>query len=178
MKRLLAALAILIPAGCSDGDPGEGPSESAKASWALTLKMDGADVRLPLERFYVYLVEDEKTYPEIFEFEGPGVALAGEFPKEIHVGYGEDWSKLFGKTVTLLPRGGDPRDPKECHITVPNSPAMKVLGGSFVAEKLTGKAAGLKGDRTLHGRITLRLSTPLGEKTVEGTFAVQAVTLG
>ncbi len=76
---------FVLLAGCSEGDPEEGPSEAARASWALTVKVDGADVKLPLEGMDVFLVEDEKKYPEIFEITGPSVALVGEFPLAAHV---------------------------------------------------------------------------------------------
>ena len=176
MKRA-CLLALLGTLGCSDAGGEDGPSADAKASWALVLKIDGADVRLPLEHLFVFLVEDE-TDSEIFEILGPGVALVGEFPADVHVGYGEDWPKIFGKTFGILEQGGDPREPKESHVVLPDGTRARVLDGTFTAERLTGKWAGLKGDRTLHGRVRLRLETPGGEKAVEGAFAAQAVTLG
>jgi hypothetical protein len=171
MRRafLLAALA-----GCTDSNPSEGPSAATKASWALALRVDGAEVKAPLEILNVFLVEDEKRHPEVFEIVGPGVALVGEFPKDVHVGYEEGWKRLFGKAIPIAPRGGDPREPKESRVTLPDGRVLKISGGSFIAEKLTGKWAGSKGDRTLHGRVTLRVDG----KTIEGTLAVLAVTWG
>ena len=53
-----------------------------------------------------------------------------------------------------------------------------VLGGLFLAEKVSGKYSGLEGDMTLPGRIRIRVLTVDGEKTISGTFAVHCVTWG
>jgi hypothetical protein len=168
------ALFLAVLAGCTDGDPEEGPSAATKASWALTLRVDGAEIKAPLEILNVFLVEDEKQHPEIFEIVGPGVALVGEIPKDVHVGYEEEWKRLFGKAIPIAPRGGDPREPKESRVALPDGRVLKISGGSFIAEKLTGRRAGSRGDRTLHGRVRLQTDG----KTIEGTFAVLAVTWG
>ena len=41
---------------------------------------------------------------EIFEIEGDGVTLVGEFARR-HAGYDEEWSVLVGKTIALSPKG-------------------------------------------------------------------------
>lgn len=176
--RYACLAGLLAGLGCSDGGSGGGPSAETKASWALVLKIDGAELRLPLERMLVFLVEDEDEDPELYEIVGPGVALVGEFPRDVHIGYDEDWSRVFGKTVSVQTRGGDPREPKDAHVVLPDGTRAAVLGGALTPERLTGKWAGLEGDRTLHGRVSLRLETPGGEKTAEGVFAVHAVSLG
>jgi hypothetical protein len=176
MRTTSAVLAIL--AGCSGDSDGDGPSAAVKASWTLTLRVDGADVALPLETMNVMLAEDPNVRPEVFEVLGPSVVLVGDFPKGLTVGYGENWAALFGKSIAISPRGGDPREPKDSRVEIPGKGAWRVLGGTLAPEKLTGRHAGSKGDRTLHGRISLRVDTGAGEATVEGRFAVQAVTWG
>ncbi len=177
-KKLLSRIALLTGlaglAACGEGDSEEGLSEKTRASWVLSLKVDGADVKLPLEGLEVYLVEDEKR-PEIFQLRGPSVTLVGELPAGLHVGYEGKWERLFGKTVTILPRGGNPREPQNSQITLPGKPSFRVSGGSFVAEKTTGKAA----DKiTIWGRVTLQVQGETGPLTLEGTFAAHAVTWG
>lgn len=175
MNRLLPATLLTLLAACGSGDGGDGPSGDAKASWKLALKIDGADVALPLESMGVFLVKD--GYQEIYEIEGPGVELYGVFPKGVSVGYGEKWEVLFGKTIEISPRGGH-REDHDSRIGFPDKPHWRVAGGSLVFEKLSGKFAGSKGDRTLHGKVKLRVDTGAGEQTIEGTIAVQAVTWG
>lgn len=170
---------LLLLASCGDGSEADAAKAraAAKKEWALTLKVDGADVRVPLEVMNVLLIKRGDD-PEIFEILGPGVALVGEFPAGVKVDYEEKWSNLFGKTVELKTTGGDPREPKNAVLTLPGKPELKVLGGSFVAEKFTGKWDGSEGDKTLRGRIRIRVQIDGGEKTLEGTFAVNAVTWG
>lgn len=176
--RLLSWIGLLAwaagLAACGEGDSEDGFSEKTRASWVLSLKVDGTDIKLPLEVLEVYLVEDEKR-PEIFVLRGPSAALVGEFPAGLHVGYEGKWERLFGKPVTILPRGGDPRDPRDSQITLPGKPSFRVSGGSFIAEKTTGKYA----DKiTIWGRVTLHVHGEAGPVTLEGTFAAHAVTWG
>jgi hypothetical protein len=156
---------------CSGNDA----SDVIIPEWNLTLNVDGGEVRVPLEVFNVYLVEDE-TFPEVFELLGAGVALVGVFPSDIHVGYGDDWEALFNKSISIKPYGGYYLEPKNSVITLPGKPVMKVLGGFLIAEKVTGKHADL--DMTLWGRVNLLVQTPGGERNFEGTFAVYCVTWG
>jgi hypothetical protein len=166
---------LIFVSALSLGCTGNDASDVTIPEWNLALNIDGGEVRLPLEVFNVYLVDDE-TYPEDFELLGEGVALVGEFPLDIHVGYGDDWEVLFGKNISIKPYGGFYLEPKNSVITLPGKPVMKVLGGSLIPEKVTGKYADL--DMTLWGRINLLVQTPDGEKNFEGTFAVYCVTWG
>jgi hypothetical protein len=125
----------------------------------------------------VFLVENE-SYPESFEVLGNGLALVGDFPTDVHAGYGEKLQLLLGKTVYFSEKGGDPQEPEESTLTLPGKPAMKVLGGWFVAENFSGKQAGSTGDMALSGRITIRVQTDAGEKTIDETFAAHCVSWG
>jgi len=170
---LLACAAGL--AGCGEApSDGEIP-EKTRASWMLTFKVDGADVKVPLEVMHVYLVDDEK-YPETFEIVGPGVALVGEFPTTIHVGYKDRWDQLFGKTVPILPKGETPWDSKDSQITLPSGSVLKVLQGSFVASKTVGKFVD---QLTLFGKFSALVQDEKGNGfTIEGDFAVHCITGG
>ena len=43
-----------------------------------------------------------------------GAERARKFPDAVstHVGYGEDWQKIFGVPVEIRTSGGDPREPR------------------------------------------------------------------
>jgi hypothetical protein len=125
----------------------------------------------------IYVVENEEAYPEIFEIEGEGAVLVGEFPMNIHVGYGEDWGKLFGVPIPIRASGGDPREPKTSWVRL-NGAQVPVSGGTVTFEKITGKWNGSEGDKTLWGRIELRIPGADGERTVTGRIATHAVTWG
>jgi len=172
---MIVCVAMLAWAGCSgEGDPGR--SSGAVPVWELTLSGDGTTVTLPLHIMNVYLVEDHR-YPETYELEGDGVVLAGEFPLDVHVDYDEAWEKLLGKSVAIKPKGGAD-GATESMLTLPGYGRLKVVGGSFTSEKYSGKYAGLEGDLTLSGSITIRVQTASGEKEYSGRFAVQCVSWG
>ena len=169
---LLVACALLL--ACSSGDK---TSESKSADWQLTFTYGGDEVALPLDHLHVYLVEDEASYPEVFEIAGTGVALAGTFPMDTHVSYGEHWNVLFGKTISIDANGGA-RDDIISYVQLPDGTKAFVIDGSLVPEKIEGKVAGLDGDKTLTGTFTLRVRTGMGEENIAGRFAVHCVTLG
>lgn len=174
-RAVLLLLAAVLIASCSSGDQGGQPKSGR--NWGLALDVDGAEYTVPSELMNVYLVEDE-NYPETFLIEGENLLLVGEFPLEVHVGYEEEWARLFGKPVTIR-SSYDFRDGvRESYIRLPERTRYRVLDGSFAAGKLTGTYAGLEGDLTLHGTITLRVETPSGEKTLTGTFAFHCVSWG
>jgi hypothetical protein len=52
---------------------------------------------------------------------------------------------------------------------------IAVTGGTMFVEKYTGKWSGSDGNKTLSGKIVIQLSDG---RTLEGTFAVHAVTWG
>ena len=182
MKRTNAAIAFtvilcaaLLPsAGCSGGE--SGGRSAAVPPWELTLIVDGQTVTLPLSVMNVYLVEDHR-YPETYQIEGDGVMLAGEFPLDVYVDYDEAWEKLLGKSIAIKPKGGD-YGATESMLTLPGYGRLKVVGGSFTSDKYSGKYAGMEGDLTLSGKITIRVQTDAGEKEYSGTFAVQCVSWG
>jgi hypothetical protein len=170
-----AAFGLLAAVGCSSGE--EGPESSSKEAWRLVFTYNGSDVMLPLQGMDVYLVEDEEEYPEVYEINGPGVTMVGVLPMDSHVGYDENWPILFGKSIVVHPRGGAFEE-KESFIQLPDGTRARILGGSLVPEKVSGKYSGSEGDVTLSGTFTLRVMTSAGQEEISGRFAVHCVTWG
>ena len=178
---VLSALALIaLTAGCSGSAKTEADAVAARAAaspnWRIQLDWAGATVEAKIERMDVYLVEDD-SYSEIFEIEGSDAVLVGEFPTNVHVGYGEDWGKLFGVPIPITASGGDPREPKTSWVRV-NGMQVPVSGGTMVFEKITGKWNGSEGDKTLWGTIELRIPGADGDRSVRGKIAANAVTWG
>ena len=181
-RALWAAVAIAVAVvgskmGCGGGG-GTGISAQAvakaKLTWRLQLEWNGTTVEVPVERMDIYLMEDEH-YPEAFEITGEGLALAGNLP--LSVGYDETFDKLVGQTIAINASGGDPGEPKYSQVTIDGRP-IPISSGTFTVERVTGKWAGLEGDKTLWGRIELRIPGADGERAVTGKLAVHAVTWG
>ena len=107
----------------------------------------------------------------------PRVILAESIVLSAFVGYGSKWDRLFGKSIPFKTHGGDPGDPRESQVTLPGKGACKLVEGSFIARKVTGKYAD---NSTIWGEIKiLIMRVDNGEAfTVEGTFAAQARTWG
>jgi len=181
MSRLIIVLGLLCTAGClgsSEEEYAAKDREASKATWALVLKVDGADVRIPLEAMNVLLFKDEeyaKQNPAVFEIAGSGVKLIGEIAAADNVDYGEHWERLVNKMLTIKAAGQFHRDPVESKITLPGKPETAVTGGTMFVEKYTGKWSGAQGNKTLSGKIMMQLEDG---RTIEGTFAVHAVTWG
>lgn len=178
MKRIALLLPLLAACGGSDEENAQKDRQAAMASWAVVLKVDGADVRLPLKVMNVLLFKDDeyaKSHPSAFEIEGEGIHLYGEIAPADDVGYGEKWEKLIGKTLTIKAAGEFHRDRVDSKITLPGKPEIAVTGGTMVPDKVTGTRAGSEGNKTLSGTIKLTL---YDGRTLEGTFAVHAVTWG
>jgi hypothetical protein len=175
--RLLAGGA-LVAALASCGGGGEGGDSAATGGWKMVLAHRGGSVVVPLEAMNVYLVEDE-FYPEYFSIEGTGAILGGHFPEGLHVGYDEQWNLLFGKSIVIGTSGGDPTlQPQECFVELSPGVRSRVMGGTVIFEKLTGKLDGSEGDKTLSGRIMLVVQTSAGTETVMGTISVHCITWG
>lgn len=177
----LSALCAGVIAGCGTGEDAGDTTASAAAARAgarstWKLELEGAEA-LPLERMDIYLVENEHEDAEIFELYGADVILVGTFPRDVHVGYEEDLSKLVGRTIALQPSGGDPREPKNAWVRVAGVP-FPVTGGSFTVEKVTGRWSGSEGDKTCHGTIELEVEGAEGRRKLRGRFAVHGVTWG
>ena len=180
MRVLMLALTLLCAAGCGMSDEAAAAKdrESSKATWALVLKVSGADVRIPLKAMNVLLFKDEeyaKQNPSVFQIEGDGVQLIGEIAAADNVDYGEHWERLLNKTLTIKASGEFHRDSVDSKIALPGTPEVAVTSGTMFVEKFSGKSSGSEGDKTLSGRISLHLSDG---RTLEGTFAVHAVTWG
>jgi hypothetical protein len=130
MRRLLIALSLLCAAGCgaSEDEAAAKDRESSKATWALVLGVDGADVSIPLKAMNVLLFKDEeyaRENPSVFEIEGSGVHLIGEIAAADNVDYGEHWERLINKTLTIKASGQFHRDTVDSKITLqvrPRSP--------------------------------------------------------
>jgi hypothetical protein len=179
MRRSIVVLCLLLAScGGSSEENAAKDVAASKPTWLLTMTVDGAEVKLPLEVLNVLLFKDEedaKEIPSVFEIVGSGVHLIGEIPAANNVGYVEKWENLIGKTLTVKPSGEFHRDPVESTLTLPGKAALKVLSGSLVPDAVKGKWSGSNGNKTISGRITLLLQDG---KTVEGTFAVHGVTWG
>ena len=174
------ALSLLCAAGCGVSEEAAAAKdrESSKATWALVLRVDGADVRIPLTAMNVLLFKDEehaKQNPSVFQIEGNGVRLVGEIAAADNVDYGEHWERLINKTLTIKASGEFHRDPVDSKIVLPGTPEIAVTGGTMFVEKFTGKWSGSEGNKTLSGKITIQLADG---RMLEGTFAVHAVTWG
>jgi hypothetical protein len=144
----------------------------------MVLKVDGADVKIPLKVMNVLLFKDEeyaKQNPSVFQIEGTGVQLLGEIAPADNVDYGEHWERLVNKMLTIKASGEFHRDPIDSKIALPGEPEVAVTGGTLFVEKFTGTLSGSEGNKTLSGKITLQLSDG---RTLKGTFAVHAVTWG
>ena len=175
-----AFLPILLLAGCGGSEEEDAAKDRAasQATWAVILKVDGADVRWPLKVMNVLLFKDEevaKANPSAFEIEGQGVHLIGEIAPADDVGYGEKWDRLIGKTLKIKASGEFHRDQVDSKLNLPDQPDLPVTGGTMVVEKVAGKWTGSQGNKTLSGKIRLTLHDG---RTLEGTFAVHAVTWG
>src|SRR5262245_32883670 len=179
-RLLLLALSFLCAAGCSMSDEAAAAKDrdSSMASWALILKVDGSDVKIPLKAMNVLLFKDEeyaKQNPSVFHIEGSGIHLIGEIAAADNVDYDEHWERLVNKTLTINASGEFHRDSIDSKIALPGAPEIAVTGGTMFVEKFSGKWAGSDGNKTLSGKITLQLRDG---RTLEGTFAVHAVTWG
>jgi hypothetical protein len=180
VRVLMLALSLLCASGCGMSEEAAAAKdrESSKATWALVLGVDGADVKIPLKSMNVLLFKDEeyaKQNPSVFQIEGNGVQLIGEIAAADNVDYGEHWERLINKTLTIKASGEFHRDPVDSKIVLPGTPEIAVTGGTMFVERYTGKWSGSDGNKTLSGKITLQLSDG---RTLEGTFAVHAVTWG
>jgi hypothetical protein len=93
----------------------------------------------------------------------------------VRIDYAENWQVLVGKRVPLSARGGDPAYEKPAVVSVPGTGQFRVLGGSFTVEKI---GPGVDGKTALSGRIELQVRSARGETTLNGRFAVMAMTWG
>ena len=180
MRLMMIALSLLCALGCGISEEAAAAKdrESSKAAWALVLRVDGADVRIPLKVMNVLLFKDEeyaKQNPSVFQIEGSGVHLIGEIAAADNVDYGEHWERLVNEMLTIKASGEFHRDPVDSTITLPGAPEIAVTGGTMFIEKYTGKWTGSEGNKTISGKITIQLSDG---RRLEGTFAVHAVTRG
>jgi len=170
---VLAALGALLGSGCRDRHPGAQTAVD-RFEQLLVLEIEGTVRRVPLDAMDVWLSRNPSR-PEPFEIHGNGVALVGTLPRELRIGYEENWRALVGHKVVLAARGGDPRYEKPAVLGVPGVGQFRVMGGSFTVEKVD---PGWNGQTPLTGRIELRVRTARGESVLNDTLTVKAMTWG
>jgi hypothetical protein len=181
MRGSILALGLVL-AGCMDSEEESAKKDhaAAKATWCFVLKVDGADVRIPLSEMNILLFKDDEyasKNPTVFEIKGEGVHLVGEIPPAGNPGYGENIEKMIGHTLTIKTSGEFHHEGTiDSKITLPGKPDIGIISGTLLAEKKTGKWSGSEnGDKTLHGKVSLTLRDG---RTIEGTFSVHAITWG
>lgn len=172
-RRGWPGIIALVLAGCLGGEGGVQQAVE-EFNQELVIDFDGSGIPVPLESMEVWLTDDPSR-PERFEIQGDGIAIVGTFPRDIRVDYDENWQLLIGKSIPISERGGDPRYEKPAVLTVPGVGQFRVVGGSFTVERIE---PGWNGETPLIGRIELRVRAATGEKSLNGTFAVKAMTWG
>jgi len=185
VRALLAfAAGAVLMAGCAmeSGDTTAEAAQAqarARASWKLALDFEGSTIEYPLEQMYIFIfdTDDPERWPETFELSGDGITLVGSLPVDAQVGYGEELEHLVGQRVAIGTHGGDPHDPKYSTVRLAGM-AVPVTGGTITFEKVTGKWAGLDGDRTVWGTVRVEAQGADGPRTLEGAFAVHVISLG
>ncbi len=189
----LAVCALVLLGACQQ----ESTSARTSTGGEMVLQTDQGQVTTPLKMFDLHLTGDD-AFPETFEMKGDGVCFAGIVPPSIRVGYGCKWENLIAKPIALdsrsrtqigtdLLKAAKIELPKEAlneayerysTFALPGKPVARVLGGVFMVEKVTGKYGGLDGDKTLHGKIEIRIQDGAGEKLFKGAFKVRCITWG
>jgi hypothetical protein len=188
MKRLailtlwIAGGSTLLTTSCGGSEEEEANKAhaTARAGWCFMLKIDGADVRIPLSEMNILLFKDEdyaKDHPSPFQIKGQGVLLIGEVPPDASPGYSEKIEKMVGKTLPIRASGEFHHEGTiESKLTLPGQGEIGIVSGELTGEKMTGKWSGSEnGDKTLSGKVKLVLQDG---RTIEGTFSVHAITWG
>lgn len=168
---IFLSLALLMT-GCSGGSSAN--LAEIVEQGKMVIDYGGTNLPLRVAAMDIFLVDPdyEDQYPERFWINGPDVDLVGEFPRDLRVGYGADYSQLVGKTVAIAPAAEVEYERRSSAIKSLGI-AGDVMGGSLVV----GKVLGLNPDgagQVLEGHITLQLD----DRTVEGRFTLLAVTWG
>jgi hypothetical protein len=133
------------------------PAEKA----SLVLDVNGKKVSLPLEEMnYFHVKRGRDQFPDSFEFSGNGISIRGTFD----LGFEEDWEKLVGKPVTILPKHDEPEE-GDSEITLPGRGMVKVTGGSFTVQRVITP----RPEAVLQGIIVLECE---GGQRIQGTFQV------
>jgi hypothetical protein len=164
----IGALAVLSTGAprllrASDVDPDEA------ARGELVLRINDTETKIPLDALNHNEVEAGSKAPDSFEFAGPGVLLTGAFPPTFKPNADADWKALVGKPIPIRPKLGD----AESELKLPGEEKpTKLVGGSFTIDGL--KTEPLR----VNGKLTLKLRTPTGEKSADGTFDVGVIRYG
>jgi hypothetical protein len=167
-KALETLKQVLGPKGSESPKARTGPSASM-----LRLEVEGKDVKVFIDFMNRYhLDRNQDQVPEVFELEGRGVSIFGQF----WIGFEGQWDDAIGKRLTIVPQ--DPMQSKsESHLNLPGKGELKVLNGKLgVKEVLKDQG---QGDPFLRGEIELELNGqgPRDILNVKGTFEAQVRTL-
>lgn len=167
----IGGFVVMLLVGCAGGESSE---EAAIENFEqkLMIDIDGTTVALPLDAMDVWLTDDPAR-PEYFEIHGDGIAIVGTLPRNLRIDYAENWHVLMGQSVPLSARGGDPQYDRPSVLTVPGIGQFRVVGGQFTVDDVQ---PGRNGLTPLTGRIELRVRAARGQKSLNGTFAVKAMT--
>jgi len=172
---LVFSSVLVVFAGC-----GRAPTESEiKANVAnfdqkLILTINESETELKLEQLDIFLVDDDEAM-ESFQLRGSNVLLAGTFPKEIRVGYDEEWSTLVDEEIPISAKVVFGSDETESTVILPGLGKVPVTGGSITIDR---HDPGFDAKTPLTGKVRLIIKSPKGEQTIEGTLSVLAKTWG
>lgn len=168
------AVASLVLTGCMAGGGSEPPSGWTSFEQKLELDLDGHTIPMPLEAMDLWLTEDDE-YPETFEIHGAGTSLGGTFPKDVRVGYEDNWSVLIGRPITISMKHATPYEEKTSVLTVPGVGPVDVIGGQFTIEKVEPD---WDAKVPITGSIELRVRANGSEITLRGRLAVKGTGWG
>ena len=148
---------------------------------AVTLLTYGADKKSPKQKEVEVQKSSIPTEQEI----QLGKEAAAEVERQMEVVKNpeiEAWLNRIGSQLAKTPQANAypyyfrlVNEDSINAFALPGRPEVAVTGGTMFVEKFAGKWAGSEGNKTLSGKITLQLSDG---RTLEGTFAVHAVTWG
>ena len=171
MRKILILGLCIFMLACTKEDL----TEVAKKG-DVTLKIDGKDVTIPVEVMDIYLVDNHPDkYPETFHLHGESFAVAGSFPLDLRVGYGEDFTQMLERSVSIQETyNPDGHEDIDSYVDLPGGSSHYITGGTITVNKVLGPNPNGAGS-VLEGKISLDLES---KGTVDGTFRFLAKTWG
>ncbi len=157
-------VSMLILSGCLAGGEDGPPDGREDFEQTIDLDIEGSSVMVPLEGMDVWLTEDDDS-PESCVLHGVGTSLGGTFPRDVRVGYEDDWRGLVGRAIAIAPRHLTMDGEAASIVTVPGAGRVEVLGGQLTIEKVDG---GWEARTPLTGRIELQVRGGAGVLTLRG----------